>query len=458
MPILESVLIDFFQDHRAPIVLAYSGGIDSQVLLHALAALKHQQLIENDLSACYVHHGLSPNADAWQLFTQQQCQLVNIPFKTLKLDLAKQRQHSLEAQAREARYQALQTILPSNGWLVTGHHANDQLETLLLALKRGAGLKGLSAMLPLSKMTQGILARPLLNLSRNDIVNYAQQQHLTWIEDESNDDVHYDRNFLRQQIIPQLTARWPSMLSTVQRSVAHCQDAQTLLDELAQVDLKQCQIDDQRLSVSQLITLTETRFNNVVRYFIAMQQLLMPSQVQLQQLYQQIRAAQDKNPAVNMGAYWFRRYRDQLVITPSYKELTHWQTSISNYADSTVILPDDVGQLKIYTSVMNGTLPFNEPKNSQRLPRHILRLAHPSVGTKLSVRFEHHNPLVHPDNRAHSRSLKKLLQELAIPPWQRKRIPLLFIDDELAALLGYFVCHKFQAKLGEDCLVVQWQR
>ena len=285
MNIIESSLIEFFKDTPdQTLVIAYSGGVDSQVLLVALATLKQQKKIINDVVVCHVNHGLSRHADEWQLFAQQQCERFSLPLVSHKLYLKKEAQQSLEAMARDARYKVLIKTCTEPAIIVTGHHLNDQAETFLLALKRGAGVKGLSAMPASAKLAQHTIARPLLTVSRADIVNYANQQQLSWVEDESNNDEHYDRNFIRHQVLPNLNTRWPSINNTIARSAEHCFEAQQLLDELAQEDLFNCQVSPGKLSVAMLNKLSEIRLKNLLRYFISSHDLLMPSRQQMQQI------------------------------------------------------------------------------------------------------------------------------------------------------------------------------
>jgi tRNA(Ile)-lysidine synthase len=445
---LESILLQRFQSDNRPILIAYSGGVDSQVLLHALANLKQQQLIFNELTVCHVHHGLSVNADAWLTFAEQQCQLRNIPCISVKVQVVQRARHSLEAQARQARYQVLQQHVPAQGLLVTGHHANDQAETLLLALKRGAGLKGLSAMPSELAFGTGYLVRPLLELHQDQIIAYAQQQGLTWIEDESNQDIRYDRNFLRHDILPKLLERWPALLTTMQRSIEHCQQAQALLDEVAQQDFQSCQLGGHSLSVAALSQLSEVRFNQVLRYFFTKQQLQMPSQAQLKQVYQQVFCPLDKTPQIKLGEFWLRRFRDSLVLTPDYVDVSDWYHVVDWHSDTVteLMLPDGLGHLTIST----------EPSRKKtELGQHI-QVQIPHTNTQVVIRFSHHNPICHPDFRDKSRALKKIWQELNIAPWQRPRVPLLYFDQQLVAALGYFVCRDYVAQRGQQSLTLNW--
>ncbi len=460
---IESALASAISKHpQKPLVIAYSGGVDSQVLLHALAKLKQAtqttHLISQSISVCHVNHGLSENAQQWQAFAKQQCRQVNLPITVCQVNVQVQRQQSLEALAREARYQALQSMSAEPAIIITGHHSDDQAETFLLALKRGSGLKGLSAMATEMKLGDHLLVRPLLNISRAQIVDYAKAHDLTWVEDESNKDTRFDRNFIRNNVMPLLIKRWPSVVNTINRSSEHCQEGQLLLDELASEDFKCCQHELDSLSVTELSQLSTARFNNLIRYFLALRQCLMPSTEQLAQLQQQLKANGDKNPAVKVGKHYFRRYKSVLYLTEEFNDISHWQVNVDLFKGDLldeklfVELPDNLGELQISATqqVKCKDLESKDLKSKQSL------LVLPSKTQKVTLRFSHDNPTCLPDYRNHSRSLKKVLQELNIPSWQRKRIPFLYYDDVLVAAIGYFVCQAFLAKKNEQSIAITW--
>lgn len=452
---------------KQPILIAYSGGIDSQVLLDCLATLKAKQQIQNPLHVCHVNHGLSSNALQWQHFALEQCKLRKIELTVCAVNIERENQQSLEALARDARYLALQNtankLSEKDVVIITGHHQDDQLETFLLALKRGSGLKGLSAMNAVSLLGTHLLARPLLNCSRSDIEDHANEKQLTWIEDESNCDTRFDRNFLRQDIIPLLKQRWPSFAKTVSRSSALCRDGQQLVDELAQQDLKYCvlvneKITEPALKVAELVQLSTTRFNNLLRYFIELHGYLMPSSAQLQQVQQQLVAAADKSPHVNLGDYGLRRFRDGLYLSKKIADLDKFSVQLNikqllGNETQVVDLPDQLGQLQ-FTLMTHGWVVDNINKKVSMF------LTAPKDGEQINIHFNHDNPRCLPDYRQHHRSLKKILQELDIAPWQRKRIPFIYYNEELVAAVGYFVCQKFspQKNQQQDIIKITWQK
>jgi len=451
MKIIESALIRAINKHpNIPVVIAYSGGVDSQVLLHALATLKHANKIPNSVTVCHVNHGLSDNANKWQYFAKQECEKRKLTFIACHVNVQKKAQQSLEAIAREARYQALHSVNREQSLIITGHHRDDQAETFLLALKRGAGLKGLSSMAAETTQDKDIIIRPLLDVSRNDIVHAAKEQQLNWVEDESNADLRFDRNFIRQTIMPLLNERWPSISQTISRSGSHCFEGQLLLNELAEQDLVNAWVDEQCLSISELKKLSIARFNNLIRYFLEKYNCVMPSTEQLTQVYKQLFANEDKNPAVKVADNYLRRFKGRLYLTEEFVDVSDWQAIVGpvaqQYQTSTEVieLPNNIGKL---------IFGINSPSNESSLNQ---RIAVPNKGQKVTVRFSHNNPVCLPDFRNHSRHLKKVLQELNIPPWQRKRTPFIYYDDVLVAVIGYFVCQKFVPEQSEPAIIVTW--
>lgn len=448
---IESALFSAISKHpEMPLVIAYSGGVDSQVLLHALALLNKKNStsssISNPITVCHVNHGLSQNASAWQAFAVQACSKLNLTLSVCQVNVQAQAQQSLEALARDARYQALQSIYSNPSLIITGHHSDDQAETFILALKRGSGLKGLSAMATETKQAKDLLLRPLLKISRAQIIDYANQHNLTWVEDESNTDTCFDRNFIRNDIMPLLANRWPSIANTINRSSEHCREGQLLLSELAAEDLSLCQYDTKSLSVEPLSQLSQGRFNNLIRFFLTQNYSLMPSTEQLSQLRQQLNAADDKNPAVKVGEHYLRRYKGILYLTGDFNEVSDWQRDVTlGETMSFIELPDNLGKL-----CFTKTAHIDVQKGSQRvaMPTMVMStIVLPSHDKKVTIRFNHNNPTCLPDYRNHSRSVKKVLQELNIPPWQRKRIPFLYYDDVFVAAIGYFVCQEFLPKV-----------
>lgn len=418
------------QEQYSNLVVAYSGGVDSQVLLDALVSLQSSLSLSN-IQICHIHHGISEHANDWLSFAKSQAEKYQVDFLYKKVNLANSEQGGIEAKARELRYQALNELTDENSLILTGHHLDDQAETFLLAAKRGAGVTGLAAMSKQQSLYGRNVARPLLSITREEILAYAKNTKLDWVEDDSNQDSKYDRNFLRNHILNDLKARWPSINQTLARSAAFCGEAQDLLDELAETDFEHVALAADTLSVDILSELSQKRRKNLLRYFIYQHQNSAPSSAQLEQLLAQLKAEQDKMPEIKVGSHWLRRFHDQLIITREFSDISKWSASVDLSQESVLelSLPDGLGKLvfeKVHQAdTLADELVFSLPNRP------------------LTIQFSHNNPKVLPSYRQHSRPLKKVFQELAIAPWQRKRIPMIFIDDQLVCICGHFVCKDY---------------
>lgn len=439
-----------FQDK--PIWLAYSGGVDSQVLLFALSQLK-KSYPQLNVSACHVNHGLSQFAQEWQEFAKKSCQQYGIPFHSQKVALAKGTRQSLEAIARDARYNALEVLAPLNAIILTAHHQDDQVETFLLALKRGAGLTGLSAMSEQMAFghKQQQLFRPLLSVSKAEIIAFAKANELDWVEDDSNADTQFDRNFLRQEILPLLSERWPGFAKAVSRSAGHCRDGEALIDDFLENQYLACWVSESRLNVSVLTMLSPRVFNQVIRRFLSENNKIMPSLAQLEELYSQLKAKKGQ-AQVKLGEVWLRESSSYLQLTTEFKDVSEWQFSINlndlaHETDISVELPDGLGIVLFST----GEQPV---KLESRVIGKPLRFRLSNKQVMLS--FKADNPKCLPDYRQKSRALKKVFQELGIPSWQRVRTPKIYADDMFAGVAGYFVCQPFVEGENKDTVNVYW--
>ncbi len=453
--LLQTAVVNTIKQYKdCDIIIAYSGGVDSQVLLHSIAQLKTHQQISNEIIVCHVNHGLSHNALYWQTFAKQECEKLSLKLVVKKVDIKVQSQQSLEAIARELRYNALKALSKKPAIILTGHHSDDQSETFLLALKRGAGLKGLSSMLQTSPLGKHLLVRPLLDISREQIQQYALANQLAWIEDESNEDTNFDRNFIRQEVMPLLKARWPSIATTINRSASHCLAGQELLDELAAQDLSIAKTNNSALNLEDLMHLSQARFNNLIRYFLAQHQCLMPSTEQLAQVRLQLQADTDKTPMIKVADHYLRRFNNTLYLTSDYDDISQWQEKIDlSKRNLRLSLPDNLAEI-VFSHQAIQTI---KAEKVDEMGWHQC-ICLPNKKQNVTVRFSHENPICLPDYRQHSRRVKKVLQELTIPPWQRKRIPFLYYDNELVAAIGYFVCKAYLSQDSQPCVLVSWRK
>ena len=419
------------------IVLAYSGGLDSHVLLHLMA--RYQALYpQHEYLAVHVHHGLSDNADIWLEHCQRTANVLGINFVAEKVTLDLASRESVEALARTARYQAIAKHLEGDSLLLLGQHLDDQLETFLLQLKRGAGVKGLSAMaakMPFSLQDKCQIVRPLLTLSQQSLVDYAMALKLTWVEDESNNDLNYDRNFLRHQIIPSLKQRWPHIANAVHRSAELCAEQQSLADEIAALDLNTCENGLAGLKIASLNTLSKIRRNNVIRFWLAKQLLPMPRGQHLDKLWQGVvNAVDDANPQLSWQAGEFRRYQGVLYNVQKYASLKEVTIALIHTQEQSITLPDNIGSLRLQRLL-----------EAQSNARSCVRA--PDEDEVITIRFRGEGKC-HPIGRSGSRSIKKLYQEYQVAPWLRDRIPLIYYGDELVCAVGLWVCKGYEAEEG----------
>jgi tRNA(Ile)-lysidine synthase len=421
--------------------IAYSGGLDSHVLLHKLAMSP-----PGLLKAVHIHHGLSPNADRWEVHCHKTCALLDIEYRCIRVHAHPEAGQSPEAAAREARYKAFSNLLEKDDYLLTAHHQDDQAETLLLQLFRGAGIKGLAAMPQSIPFAQGYLLRPLLTLQRQELLNYAEQQQLSWIEDESNTDIQFDRNYVRHHLLPVIQKRWSNIASTLARVASHCAEADQLLHDLAEQDL-QTTLDKtcHTLSIPALLKLSYIRQKNLLRHWLGTLGLPVPSAQQLQQLKINIlHSRPDACPEVHWPGVNIRRYRDTLYAYPDTLKWVHPKQPIVWDILSPLTLPD--GRV---LSIKNNTSKNKTGTNKTELG---LRA---DIGSVLQVRFRQNGERCHPVGRQGSHPLKKLFQEWGVPPWERDAVPLLYLNDTLVCVVGYCICQSFAATSKQKSWIIQ---
>ncbi|MGG7054171.1 tRNA lysidine(34) synthetase TilS [Nitrosomonas sp. ANs5] len=418
------------------LVVALSGGVDSVVLLDLLAKISPPMGLK--LSAAHVEHGISPHAGQWSAFCQTLCDKLGIPLVIYRLQICKRAQESLEAAARQARYQAFEQIQAD--CIALAQHQDDQAETLLLQLLRGAGVKGLSAMPRIRPLKPGAsirLLRPLLDISRSAILNYARQQNLSWITDESNSDTRFDRNFLRHCILPLLEQRYPACRKTIARASQHLGEAFHLLDELAQVDA-QTVVRADKIQLAGLRSLSLARAKNLLRYLLAQHMVSLPSTAKLEEILRQLYGAQpDTRLRIVVDTLEIRCYRGHIEFLRAHS------------ASSPITPVTWQGEQWLHLSPPHNKLEFTYQSGTGIDPG---KLAQQTVTIRSRIGGERFQP----DCRRPRRSLKKILQEAALPPWKRGMLPLLFCGEQLVWAAGIGVDCSFQAQPGQTGLVVTW--
>ncbi|MGR5167524.1 tRNA lysidine(34) synthetase TilS [Vibrio astriarenae] len=415
------------------LVVALSGGLDSVALLNLSVRYAQQQGLA--CRAVHVHHGLSDNAEAWASSCQKWCEALETPLEVIKVTLDLSQGESIEQVARQARYQALTKWMTPRSILLTGQHGDDQLETFLLALKRGSGPKGLASMAAVSHFASGFKVRPLLGLSRCELESWACEHKLEWVEDESNHDQRFDRNFLRHSVTPTLKERWPKILQSTLRTATLCAEQESLLDELMSDKLNAAINEFGGLQIEPLISQSEVYRNRLLRMWLATQQELMPSQAQMQQLWHNVACAKvDANPELKLANGIVRRFQGALYWVAEYSDVSHWSQTLT--INTPVQLPDELGELSLCD---------NRVDNSEtRIGIQTLRV--PSSGECYRVIFDPTGLSAHPESRQHSRKLKKLFQEYGVPSWQRRRIPIIVTEQRVVAVGELFVDRQFSGQ------------
>lgn len=453
------------------LLFSYSGGIDSTVLLDILTTLKnmnntHCNLMKHPLSlrVVHVHHGLHKHADMWVNHCKKQCIIRNIPFQVFyiknffSIKKNNQRWSNIEASARYLRYQALYNLLDEQEVLVTAHHMNDQIETFFLALKRGSGPNGLSGMnIDTFYFKNFRILRPLLRCSRLQLKQYAVNNNLSWIEDDMNNNIAFDRNFLRIKILPLLYDRWPSFHKVVLRTTELCRDQENLLDELLSESLNQLIDTDGSLYFEPLFQFSTIKRHAVLRRWIANFSANIPSYRFVHRMWQEvILSRRDANPILRLDQYLCRRFHKKLYLIPL--SITFPLDTIKlcwTHLHNTMILPCNLGLLIFQALTFHKKYLHHESisnayvvsisniffdifkKFGKILTSCIIRS--PRSDETVFIQFGNIDGLLHIVARDRGRKLKKIWQEHRIPPWLRSRIPLLFYNHVLISAIGVFI-------------------
>lgn len=416
--VIESALTEL--DRPGHVYVGYSGGVDSHVLLHLCASVKN---LNNKITAVYVHHGLQTAAEVWAGHCQQTAANLGVAFKLLRVDARALPGESPEEAARNARYQALQALMSANDVLLIGQHREDQLETVLLQLFRGGGLPGLSGMPERMAFGRGVMLRPLLNVAKTAISDYAVAHGLSWVDDPSNLSDDYDRNFLRNTVLPLLKQRWPSLDKTVARSARHCADAQVIVSTVAEeLFLPVFNAADKTLSISRLQQHNNARQQLIIRQWFQCLGLKMPAQAVVKRIQTEVLAARsDAAPLLSTQQHCLRRYQDKLYCL--------------NIVESTLVTgswPNEQQSIAITEQRMIAWVSSSRGISKDLWQRARVEIRKRQGGEKIRLSY-----------RQGRHSLKKLFQEVGIPPWERELIPLIYLDGQLAAVGDYWISSEF---------------
>ncbi len=420
-----------FGDRPRRFFIGYSGGVDSHVLLHCCASVTD---LKNKLTAVYIHHGLQAEADAWAEHCEKTAKELGVGFIALRVNANAVPGESPEEAARNARYDAFKTLICRDDVLLLAQHRDDQLETVLLQLFRGSGLRGLSGMPEHMAFGAGVILRPLLNTSKQAISDYADAHQLSWVEDPSNQSNDYDRNFLRNAVVPLLKQRWPSIDKTVARSATHCADAQVLVDEVAD-ELFNAVFDptDKTLVIGRLLQHHSHPRQLIIRHWFRHLGLKMPAQAQVGRIVNEVvAAAGHRDPILAGKGYSIRRYRDKLYC------LTHQPEKPDS---QNIVWPPGQASIRIDQN-------------------RILSYALGSIGicreqwqnAKVEIRFRRGGEKICLPGREGHHSLKNLFQENGIPSWERDATPLIYLNDRLAAIGDLWIGAPFYSEQTQGCI------
>lgn len=432
--IIESAL----DQHKQPrhVYIAYSGGVDSHVLLHLCASIKS---LKDKITAVYVHHGLQAEAEVWARHCEKTAEELGVSFLTLRVNAVAAPGESPEEAARNARYTVLKSLMGCDDVLLLAQHREDQLETVLLQLFRGSGLRGLSGMPESMAFGRGVMLRPLFNVAKQEINDYAQSHQLSWVEDPSNQCNDYDRNYLRNAVVPLLKQRWPAIDKTVARSAKHCADAEVLVSEVAD-ELFSAVFDaaDKTLCISRLLEHQSHPQQLVIRHWFRRLGLKMPAQAFVGRILSQVVAAsKDGNPVLSGQGYDVRRYRDKLYCVQQVMQ-EPLQDVVWPAGQSSIKIAND----QTLSCVASSAGILREQWQNARV----------------EVRFRRGGEKICLPGRTGHHSLKNLFQEAGIPPWERESFPLIYLNDTLAAVGDKWISAAFYNEKTQACISLSLQR
>jgi tRNA(Ile)-lysidine synthase len=423
--------------------VAFSGGLDSTVLLHLLKAWSTAQANPNlpELIAVHVNHGMQAAADHFQRHCEVVCRAWGIPLSVHKVDVVNSGSGA-EAAARTARYTAFEAELRPGDVLFMGHHLDDQVETFFLRLLRGSGLQGLSAMPVQRQLGRGQLIRPLLSMERELLRRYGVRQKLAFIDDPSNAESGASRNFLRREVLPLLATRWAGYRQTVARATHHLAVAGELMEDAQPLPQTQHNLlGDPGIEMDWMTSQPIEGAMNCLRRWLQSAGHTMPDRIALMEFVRQLREANPQaNPRFDGSGYSLQRYREAVYLLPDSREFAIPPAITLGPGETCAVA--GVGALSIVPAPANG-----------------FAIA---PGERLNIRWRTGGERCRPQGRRHGRSLKKLFQERQIPPWWRQRLPLVYLGEELLAVADVWLCESSRLgipqKASKGLWRLQWQR
>jgi len=414
--------------------VAYSGGVDSLSLLKKLTELN---LDKKKIYALHINHGVSDQSDFWEKHCKETSKKLGVNFQCFSLSMPN---NSSEDEMRDLRYKEFENWFQKGDVILTAHHREDQLETILFRLFRGTSIKGLIGIPKIKEDSRFTLIRPLLGTDKKEILNFARKRKLDWIEDSSNLDNKFSRNFIRNKIIPIILKKWPNLTKAFDLISRESSQAIFLLNERAQEDLERANLEE-GLSLKYLHDLSNQRLRNLIRFWLGSVHISPSSTIMSEILSSFIHAKNDSSPVIELKdtkdkKFIMRRYNGKVSLLP--EEVSEPPLKASFCWDINKELKLRTGILK--TSKLKGK-----------------GLSASFVNSKLEVRAREGGEKFCPVGKDQTKSLKKLYQESKIPPWTRNRIPLIYIEDRLAAVPGLWISKEFSVSKDEEGINFMWE-
>jgi len=408
--------------------VGFSGGADSTALLHALHELRDELIAP--VHAIHFHHGLNPGADAWQEHCRKFCRQRHLNFTSLKLEIKRVSGSSIEEESRNLRYLAIGELLQTDDIYLTAHHADDQAETLFLNLMRGSGIEGLAGIPHLRKLGKGWVARPLLNASRSQLECYLGKQDIEWLEDPSNKDDSFDRNFLRNTLFPQLENRWPGVVPRLTRTSRTARISASALADFIDDQHSSLLRNPHRMALSPLLKLEQAMQSLLLRQWLRQQEIPALSEVRLNEFIKQIAGSTDSSQAeVRWSGWQIKRYGKFILLQgetiPALEAGKDW------ISGQKLLLPGSLGCVRL-------------PGSEVSIP----------AGWRIASRRKGQRIRLH--NKGVRRKLKDLLRESAVPPWLRSSIPVLYWDEEAVAIGDWIIADRLQNWLDTHDVEYRW--
>ena len=415
--------------------IAFSGGMDSTVLLHVMKNIIDEK---SQIRAIHINHNIVDNSKVWTKTCKSICKNFGIDIEIISLEVT-HNGYGLEAAARDERYEKLKEILYENEYLLTAHHEEDQMETVFLRMARGTGLDGLQGINEKYSFGEGIIFRPMLEVSKTSVMDYAKEHQLKWVEDSSNQDTHFDRNFLRKKIIPQFRERWPSIASSVSRLSQLSAQNIKILNQIAEEDIGPI-ANMNELPLAKLLDKSFERANNMLRYIILANGMSIPSMKTLQDGLKEMLDPETDKSVIAWKDYCIRKYKNHLYfLSNSDLEPNKVDVKIPWEIGKTVNLGENIGTIEA-TFIHGDGLSIKKCKN------------------KLTISYRQGGELIKPIGHRINKSLKNLFQENQILPWMRDKIPLIYYQDELVSVADLWFNQNYVASQNEAGFVVNWHK